>query len=83
MLTKEDIKLLTEYQEGVFVTKAEFRQELGDVKDSLRTLQTSVDGLAKLVKDFRDEHIVLYKRIETLESWAKKVGEKLGISLSF
>ncbi len=77
MLTQEDIQLM----EKVFATK----EDLEDLatKEDIRTLQTSIDGLAKLVKDFRDEHVVLYKRIETLENWAKKVAEKLGISLSF
>jgi len=39
--------------------------------------------MAKLVKDFRDEHVVLYHKVQALEDWAKKVAEKLGISLSF
>jgi prophage DNA circulation protein len=81
MLTPEDIKLM----EQVFPTRDEIvlKTEFLALRGDVRTLQTSIDGLAKLVKDFRDEHIVLYKRIETLENWAKKVAEKLGISLSF
>ena len=55
MLTPEDIKLM----EQVFAAK----EGLADLasKEDVKTLQTSIDGLAKLVKDFRDEHIVLYK----------------------
>lgn len=81
MLTPQDIKLMEE----VFPTRDEIvsKSEFFALREDVRTLQTSIDGLAKLVKDFRDEHIVLYKRIETLENWAKKVAEKLGISLSF
>jgi hypothetical protein len=40
-----------------------------------------VDSLAKIVKDFRDEHIILHRRLETLEAWAKQVAKQTGIPL--
>ena len=75
MLTDQDIKKLIK----VFVTK----EDLEDLasKEDVRALQTSIDGLAKMVKDFRDEHIIMHRRIQTLESWAKKVSEKVRIPL--
>ena len=45
------------------------------------TLQTSIDGLAKMVRDFRDEHIVMHRRLEVLERWAQKVSQKTGVPL--
>ena len=81
MLTKEDVKLLTE----VFATREEIalKSDFEDLKGDLRTLQTSVDNLAKMVKDYRDEHIIIHRRLEVLEQWAKQVAAKLGISLPF
>ena len=61
----------------------ELKVEIGSLRNDVRTLQTSVDGLAKMVKDYRDEHIVLYRKVEVLEEWAKKVAEKTGIPLPF
>jgi archaellum component FlaC len=49
----------------------------------LNNLETSVDNLTKIVKDFQEEHIILHRRVETLEAWAKKVSEKIGIPLPF
>jgi prophage DNA circulation protein len=65
MLTDQDIKLMQE----VFVTKEDL-QFLADTlvtKEEFRTVQTSIDGLAKMVTEFKDEHIVLRQRVETLE----------------
>lgn len=59
------------------------KSEISEVKESVKLLQTSVDSLAKMVKDFRDEHVIIHKRLEILEEWAKQVSKKLGISLPF
>jgi archaellum component FlaC len=62
--------------------------KLGDLKTDIKeidkkvdTLQTSVDGLTKIVKDFQDEHIILRRKVELLETWARQVSEKVGIPL--
>ena len=81
MLTKQDIQLMQE----VFVTKEDLASLVDVVatKEEMRDLQTAVDGLAKLVKDFREEHIVIHHRLEILEDWAKKVSAKTGIPLPY
>ena len=77
-MTDTNLKPLFEYLD-------EFKSEVNDRFDKLeetqRILQTSVDALAKMVKDFRDEHIVVHRRLEVLEEWARQVSKKLGISL--
>ena len=40
--------------------------KLDELQGTVHQLQASVDGLAKLVKDFRDEHIVIHHRLELL-----------------
>ena len=57
------------------------KTEISTVKAGVQTLQTSVDGLTKLVRDFQDEHILLRRKVELLENWAKEVSKKVGIPL--
>jgi hypothetical protein len=61
--------------------KAELKADIGRLDKKVDHLQATVDSLAKLVKDFRDEHIVMHRRLELLEKWAKQVSEKVGIPL--
>ena len=63
--------------------KAELKADILHVDAKVDTVQTSVDGLTKMVKDFQDEYIVMRKRLEVLEAWAKKVSEKVDIPLPF
>ena len=84
MLTQGDIKDLISAQSKVFATKddvGQLKEHISRVEEKVDSLITSVDGLAKLVKDFRDEHIVLHRRIEMLETWARKVSAQVGIPL--
>ena len=91
MLTKEDIQSLTEVlatrkeiDEGFRLVKERFDdidERFDKLEENQRVMQTSIDNLAKMVKDFRDEHIIIHKRLEVLEEWAKQASKKLGISL--
>jgi uncharacterized coiled-coil DUF342 family protein len=61
----------------------QLKTDVSDLKSGQRRLQNSVDGLAKMVKDFHEEIIVTRRRLDVLEAWAKKVSEKVGIPLPF
>ena len=63
--------------------KAELKADIATVDEKVERVITSVDGLAKMVKDFQEEHIIMRKRLEVLETWAKKVSEKVGIALPY
>ncbi len=63
--------------------KADLKADIAEVKESNTQILTSIDGLAKMVKTFQEEHIIMRKRLETLEAWAKKVSEKVGVPLPF
>ena len=63
--------------------KAELKADIAVVDDKVTNLTTTVDNLAKMVKDFQEEHIIMRKRLEVLEAWAKKVSDKVGIPLPF
>ncbi len=60
---------------------SKLEDRLGSIEEKIGTLQTSTDGLTKIVKDYQDEHIILRCRVELLEAWAKTVSAKVGIPL--
>jgi len=79
MFTDDDIKKLTNYQldvfKGVFVTKDDFVE----LKDGVNLLQTSVDNIAKDVKDLKEEKLIINNRMKNAEDWIDKASPKLGI----
>ena len=75
MLTIEDIKKLTEYQKEVFVTKRDFEEFKGDFSK----LQTSVDNMAKDVKDMKEDKVIINNRMKNAEDWIDKATPKLGL----
>lgn len=79
-MTDVNFKPLFEYLDDKF---GKLEADIAEVKKSNAQILTNVDGLAKMVKTFQDEHIIIRKRLETLEAWAKKVSEKVGIPLPF
>ncbi len=74
----KDLKPLFDYLDKKFAGQD---RRFDHIDENLELLRTAVDNLAKMVKDFRDEHIVLHRRLETLEKWAKQVSAKVGIPL--
>jgi hypothetical protein len=48
-------------------------------KEDFSQLQTSVDGLAKLTKDYYEEVIVLRGKVERMEKWIQDASLKLGL----
>ena len=79
MLTPEDIKNLTEYQKEIFVTKDEFQEAFGELKQSIKTLQIAVDGIAKISKDDADEIASAQYRLDKVESWVSKAAPKVDV----
>ncbi len=84
-MNAKELKPIFDYFDGF---RAEMNQRFDDVDErfdkvdkKLAVIENSLHGLAKEVRDFRDEHIVLYHKIETLQTWAKQVSKKLGIPL--
>ena len=75
-----NFKPLFEYLDERF---GEVKADIAAVDEKIERTLTNLDGLAKMVKTFQDEHIIMRKRLEVLEAWAKKVSEKVGIPLPF
>ncbi|OGX06993.1 MAG: hypothetical protein A2Z88_00635 [Omnitrophica WOR_2 bacterium GWA2_47_8] len=73
-----DLKAIFDYFDGQHI---EYKRDATRLEQKVDTLINSVDGLAKLVKDYQDEHMVLHRRLEKLEAWAKRVSERVGIPL--
>lgn len=61
----------------------DLKKDIKSLSVKADNLQTSVDSLAKMVKDFHEEMIVTRKLLDLLEQWARKVSEKIGIPLPF
>ncbi len=79
-MTDVNFKPLFDYLDERF---GEVKADIAEVKESNVQILTAVDGLTKMVKTFQEEHIIMRKRLEVLEAWAKKVSEKVGIPLPF
>jgi len=76
MLTTKEIKRLSDYLSGIFVTKEEFNELLLEVRQTL----TAVDGYAKQMKDFNEEFIATkYKVYDTMEPWIEKAAIKIDV----
>jgi len=75
MITINEIKKLTEFQKEVFMTKEDGKE----IKESLGTIQTSLDNLAKDVKDLKQEKTVINYRMKNVENWVDKASPKLGL----
>lgn len=82
MITDEEIKKLTNYQlevfKDVFVTKEDFEAVEG-IKTSVNTLQTSVDNIARDIKDLKGEKTVINYRMKNAEDWIDQASPKLGL----
>ena len=48
-------------------------------KENFSQLQTSVDGLAKLTKDYYEEVTMLRGKVERMEKWIQDAAPKLGL----
>ena len=53
------------------------------IKSDVSDLKTGVANLSAQVQKYHEEMLVAGHRIERLESWAKMVGEKVGVPISF
>ena len=83
MLTNEDIenivKNVVKAEKELFYTKPEMDEKFTEMKNSFSTLQTSVDGLAKIFKAYHDEQKIQVNRLNRMEDWIKQVATKLGV----
>ncbi len=77
-MSDSDLTPLFTYMDEKF---SHLEDRLDSMDGKLITIQTSTDNLTKIVKDFQDEHIILRRKVEILETWAKQVSAKLGIPL--
>ena len=81
MLTDEDIKKLIE----VFATREEVatKQDLEELKEDFRNLQTSVDAYAKKADTYFQEMVMLARKVDRHEKWFQQIAEKLGLKLEY
>jgi uncharacterized coiled-coil DUF342 family protein len=65
-------------------SNAKLKEEiLTEVRSELRDVKTAVANLSGQVKQYHEEMLVSGHRIDRLEDWAKIVGEKIGVPITF
>ncbi len=83
MLTNEDIvnivQSVVKAEKELFYTKPELDEKFQKMQDSFSTLQTSVDAMTKLFKQYVEEQKIYVHRLNRLEDWVKQAATKLGL----
>lgn len=59
------------------------RDDVGEVKEMVRGLHSSVDSYAKQVLDITQEHLMLARKVERMEQWLQQVAAKTGVKLEY
>jgi uncharacterized coiled-coil DUF342 family protein len=49
----------------------------------INNIQSSVDGLAKMVTEYHQEMIMLTRKVDRMERWIHEIAEKTGVKLSY
>jgi len=71
---------------GIFATKEDIKdlkEDLIGLREAVRSLTVSVDKLAKLVDNLRQEYIAITAKVDRHEKWLHQLAEKLGIKLEY
>ncbi len=82
MLEEKDIQRMI----GIFATKEDIKdlkEDLIGLREAVRSLTVSVDKLAKLVDNLRQEYIAITAKVDRHEKWLHQLAEKLGIKLEY
>ena len=80
MLTDSDIQKLV----SVLATKKDFEElqtETISLRETIDSLVTSIDGLAKVIDDLQVEYSAIKVQMNRHERWIKQIAEKAGLSL--
>lgn len=59
------------------------KSEIKELRQDVNMVQTSITNLSAQVKQYHEEMLVSGHRIDRLEDWAKQVGQKVGVPISF
>lgn len=59
------------------------RDDIGEVKDMVHGLQSSVDAYAKQVLELTQEHLMLARKVDRMEHWIQKLASKAGVKLDY
>lgn len=76
---------LTSFLRENMVTKQELTEQIDQLrsevvtKEELRALTTTIDGLAKIVKDFYQEVTIMSARVTRMEAWIHQAARQIGV----
>jgi hypothetical protein len=76
---------LTTFLRENMVTKQELTEQIDQLrlevvtKEELRALTATIDGLAKIVKDFYQEVTIMSARVTRMETWIQQAANQIGV----
>lgn len=77
MFTIEQLKQLSDFLKQEFKEVFATQEDLKVLDVKIDTLQTSIDGLAKLGAKYTEEIPIMGDRVNNIEVWVKKAAPKI------
>ena len=77
---KQDFSELIEYLDKKFIETAK-QKDLNELKEEVRSLVTSIDGLTKSIEIYHDEQKAISAKMDIHEKWIKQLAKKIGLEL--
>ena len=63
--------------------KAEIKQDLDGLRESVQALTVSIDKLVKAIADMHEEYVMITGKVDRHEKWIQQIAEKLGLTLEY
>lgn len=57
--------------------------QLNETNDRINGIQGTLDGFAKQLLDMNQEHLMLARKVDRLETWVQQVAQKAGVKLDY
>lgn len=84
MLTEQDIGKLISRMQGIFATRDDIRELMGDIdglRETVQMLSVSIDKLVKSVEDLKQEYSLVVHQLDKHEKWIRQIAKKAGVML--
>ncbi len=79
-MSEDQFTKLFKYMQGEFKF---VREDVGEVKGMVSSLQGSVDSYAKQMLELTQEHLMLARKVDRMEHWLQQLANKAGVKLEY